>query len=174
MSSNEIDNDRRRLHDIYTRINELKRIYVLVEVKKYNKAPEWIEKLKEAILKFDKMTWVNNDEPYVEAHQRRLQFLEFLKDILLCQALFFLPSCPCEHIINVSQHLNVICMHGRDLQLRIYFLQVESYIDGHLNVLYDRLMPKEKRTDQQNGVTQGLLNSRCILRSEIGNLLSRL
>ena len=65
-------------------------------------------------------------------------------------------------------------MHGRGLQLRINILQVESYIDSHLDVLYDRLMPKEKRTDQQNGVTQGLLNSRCILRSEIGNLLSRL
>jgi hypothetical protein len=178
MSSNENNNKLTPVRDIYKRMEQLKKIYILVEVKKYSKYPEWIEKMKIAIDTFDKMTWLkgllNGTVPDVEAHQREEQFLDFLQDIFLCQALFFLPSCPCEHIINVSQHLNVICMHGQRLQLRINILQVESYIDSHLNVLYDRLMLKENRTDQQNGVTRGLLNSRCILRSEIGNLLSRL
>lgn len=164
-----------KLNLIHTRIQELKKIYVLVEVKKYNKAPEWIEKLKEAIVKFDKMTWVKNRVPYVEPHERQLQFLQFLKDILLCQALFFLPSCPCEHLTQISQHINVICMHGRDLQLRIYLLQVDVYLESAIEHLKTQGSnpPAGQQPVPAAGVTQGLFNSNCI-KNEIGNLLNRL
>ena len=177
MSSNENGNKRKPLLDTYKRMEELKKIYTLVEVKKYAKVPEWIEQLKVAIATFDQMTWINallnGTEPDVEEYEREKQFLIFLHDIFLCQALFFLPSSPCEHLIRVSQNLNVVCMHGRYLQLRINILGVESYVDRQFNFLYGHLAPKEETTNQQNVTTQGPLNSHCI-RNKIGNLLSRL
>ena len=171
MPSDENGNKLTPLKDIYKRMEELKRIYKKVEVKKNTKVPEWIEKLDIAIVTFDKMTWLNGIASDVEPYVKKLQFLDFLEDIFLCQALFFLPSCPCEHIIKVSQNLNVVCMHGRDLQLILESQRVQSYLEGQLDALRDIFT---ERTNQQNGVPQRLLNSRCILRSEIGNLLSRL
>ena len=175
MPSNENGTRLTPVNDLYKRMEELKRIYTLVEVKKYAKVPEWIEKLKIAIVTFDEMTWLNGflngTVPDVQPYIREQQFLKFLKDIFLCQALFFLPSCPCEHIIKVSQNLNVVCMHGRDIQLRIECRGVESYLLGEIDTLKNHLT---ERTNQQNGVPQRVLNSRCILRSDIGNLLSRL
>ena len=173
MPSNENGNKRKPLLDTYKRMEELKKIYTLVEVKKYAKVPEWIEQLKVAIATFDQMTWINallnGTEPDVDEYEREKQFLIFLHDIFLCQALFFLPSSPCEHLIRVSQNLNVVCMHGRYLQLRINILGVESYIEHQLQFLHGHLAT----TNQQNGTTQGPLNSHCI-RNKIGNLLSRL
>ena len=175
MPSDENSNKLTPLKDIYKRMEELKRIYTLVEAKKNTKVPEWIEKLTIAIVTFDKMTWLNGllngIASDVEEYVRERQFLDFLQDIFLCQALFFLPSCPCEHIIKVSQNLNVVCMHGRDIQLRIECRGVESYLLGEIDTLKNHLT---ERTNQQNGDPQRVLNSRCILRSDIGNLLSRL
>ena len=177
MSSNE-NGKKMKVYEIRKRMEELKRIYVLVEVKKYGKVPEWIEKLKIAIATFDKMTWLNvlldgTDEPIVEVHEREEEFLLFLEDIFLCQAIFFLPSCPCEHLIRVSQNLNVVCLYGRDIKLRINILGVETYVDRCFDFLYGHLTPTQETTNQQNVTPQGLLNSYCI-RNKIGNLLNRL
>jgi len=171
MASNE-NGKKMKVYEIRTRMQELKRIYVLVEVKKYGNVPEWIEQLKNAIDFFDKMTWLNvlldgTSEPIVEPHEREEQFLNFLEYIFLCQALFFLPSCPCEHLIRVSQNLNVVCMYGRDLQLRINILGVQNYIESEIEHL------KTQGSNPPAGVTQGLFNSNCI-KNEIGNLLNRL
>jgi hypothetical protein len=153
-------------------MEELKRIYLLVEVKRYGKVPEWIEKLKIAIATFDKMTWLKDvldgiDEPIVEPRERELQFLNFLEDIFLCQAIFFLPSCPCEHLIRVSQNLNVVCTYGRDIQLKITLNRVRYYIEDEIERLNTPI------ANPQPGVSRGLFNSNCI-RNEIGNLLNRL
>ena len=171
MSSNE-NGKKMKVYEIRKRMEELKRIYVLVEVKKYGKVPEWIEKLKIAIATFDKMTWLNvlldgTDGPIVEVHEREEEFLLFLEDIFLCQAIFFLPSCPCEHLIRVSQNLNVVCLYGRDIQLRIKILGVQNYIESEIENM------KKQGINPTAGVTQGLFNSNCI-RNEIGNLLNRL
>jgi hypothetical protein len=171
MSSNE-NGKKMKLYAIREKMQELKRIYVLVEVKKYGKVPEWIEKIKIAIDTFEKMTWLNvvldgTAEPIVEAHEREEQFLNFLEHICLCQAIFFLPSCPCEHLIRISQNLNVVCLYGRDIKLRIYILGVQNYIESEIENL------KTQGSNPPAGVTQGLFNSNCI-RNEIGNLLNRL
>ncbi len=155
--------------DIISRMNEMKRLYVLVEVKKNSQTPEWIEKLKVAISAFDNMTWFGNDSVHQEDILKEKQFLVFLNYILLCQAYFILPSYPCEHLQLISQHLNVICMHGRNLQNTIDQHVLIRYIDSKFEDL-------ARRTQQPNWSTgpRGLLNSHYSARNEIGNLLSRL
>jgi hypothetical protein len=89
--------------DIINRMNDMKRLYVLVEVKKNSQIPEWIEKLKISISAFDKMTWFGNDSVHAEDIVMEDQFLVFLNYILLCQAHFILPSSPCEHLQLIIQ-----------------------------------------------------------------------
>ena len=155
--------------DILERMKELKRLHVLVEVKKNSKIPEWIEKLKVSISAFDKMTWWGNDSVHAEQSVMEEQFSLFLKYILLCQAHFILPSSPCEHLLLISQHLNVICMHCRNVQNTINQNVIKRYIDSKFEDL-------ARHTQQSNWSPgpSGLLNSHYSARNEIGNLLSRL
>lgn len=130
---------RSSMHEVYCEMCELKRIHALRKCSPSCKNPYWVGLLEVAIKKFDEICLSLTTEGVCDfdfkyaglraSAKRQVQdaILDFSDSILRCQVFFPGLIDLCEHLIVVSEHLNMVCMHCRTFQTRI---MIQEMMDG--------------------------------------------